>query len=83
MLYNSKAEIITFMVNLIFSYLLILTLGFKGAAIGMFFSQLFSKSYLLNITQKISDVKFETKKIIFMIFIYLICSTLISFNSLL
>mgnify|MGYP001278914590 CR=1 FL=1 len=50
MAYNSKAEIITFSANLIISYLLISTIGFRGAAIGMFVSQLLSKSYTNYIT---------------------------------
>lgn len=83
MAYNSKAEIITFSANLIISYLLISTIGFKGAAIGMFFSQLLSKSYIWYITQKISDILFENNKVFYILSIYLFCSLAISIQPLL
>ncbi|MBT7899798.1 MAG: oligosaccharide flippase family protein [Candidatus Marinimicrobia bacterium] len=72
--YNSKAEIITFVTNCIFSYILIVNIGINGVAIGMFISQLLSKSYLWNITKNISDINFEYNKVILLIFIYVICS---------
>ena len=79
MSYNSKGEFIAFIANLVISYFLILFLGFKGAAIGMFLAQIISKLYIWNATQKISDIKFENKKIYILVLVYLICS--ISINS--
>lgn len=79
MIYNSLAEVITFVVNVLLTYFLLKFYGFKFATIGMFFSQLLSKSYIWFVTQKISNIKFENNRIISMFIIYILFSTILTF----
>ena len=60
--------------------MLIQKFGINGAAIGLFIAQLVSKSFLWKSTEKLSDIRFERLKTVYVLSIYTVSSFLIIYT---